>query len=57
MAEVRMRKSRWGLHGRDESSALKAAEKTAKFILHHDAPYLFQADYRLSYRPDAARDG
>ena len=35
---------------------LKAAHKTAEFLLYPGAPHAFFADYRPSYRPDAAKD-
>ena len=35
---------------------LKAAHKTAEFVLYPGAPHAFFADYRPSYRPDAAKD-
>jgi carboxymethylenebutenolidase len=35
---------------------LKAAHKTAEFVLYPRAPHAFFADYRPSYRPDAAKD-
>ena len=35
---------------------LKAAGKTAEFILYKDAPHAFYADYRPSYRAEAAKD-
>jgi len=38
-------------------AALKAAGKTAEFVLHPGAPHAFFADYRPSYRPEAAKDG
>jgi carboxymethylenebutenolidase len=34
----------------------KAAGKTAEFVLYPGAPHAFYADYRPSYRPEAARD-
>ena len=37
--------------------ALKAAGKTAEFVLYPGAPHAFFADYRPSYRPEAAQDG
>jgi carboxymethylenebutenolidase len=37
-------------------AALKAAGKTAEFVLYKDAPHAFYADYRPSYRPEAAQD-
>jgi carboxymethylenebutenolidase len=38
-------------------AALKAAGKTAEFVLYPGAPHAFFADYRPSYRPEAAKDG
>jgi carboxymethylenebutenolidase len=38
-------------------AALKAAGKTAEFHLYPGAPHGFHADYRSSYRQDAAQDG
>lgn len=35
---------------------VKAAGKTAEFVLYPGAPHAFFADYRPSYRPDAAKD-
>jgi len=37
-------------------AALRAAGKTAEFVLYPEAPHAFFADYRPSYRPDAAKD-
>jgi carboxymethylenebutenolidase len=37
--------------------ALKAAGKTAEFHIYPGAPHGFEADYRPSYRKDAAEDG
>ncbi len=37
-------------------AALKAAGKTAEFVLYPGAPHAFYADYRPSYRPAAAKD-
>lgn len=37
-------------------AALKAAGKTAEFVLYPGAPHAFFADYRPSYRPEAAKD-
>jgi carboxymethylenebutenolidase len=37
--------------------ACKAAEKTCAFKIYPDAPHGFNADYRPSYRADAAKDG
>jgi carboxymethylenebutenolidase len=36
--------------------ALKAAGKTAEFVIYPGAPHAFFADYRPSYRADAAKD-
>jgi len=41
---------------REMEAALKAAGKTAEFVLYPGAPHAFYADYRPSYRADAARD-
>ena len=41
---------------REMEAALKAAGGTAEFILYPGAPHAFFADYRPSYRVDAARD-
>ena len=37
-------------------AALKAAGKTSDFVIYPGAPHAFFADYRPSYRPEAARD-
>jgi carboxymethylenebutenolidase len=37
-------------------AALKAAGKTSEFVVYTGAPHAFFADYRPSYRPEAARD-
>jgi carboxymethylenebutenolidase len=37
-------------------AALRTAGKTAEFVIYPGAPHAFFADYRPSYRPDAARD-
>jgi len=37
-------------------AALKAAGATAEFVLYPGAPHAFHADYRQSYRPEAAKD-
>ncbi len=37
--------------------ALKAAGKTAEIVIYPDTPHGFHADYRPSYRPEAAKDG
>jgi carboxymethylenebutenolidase len=41
---------------KEMETALKAAGKTAEFVLYPGAPHAFFADYRPSYRPDAAKD-
>jgi carboxymethylenebutenolidase len=41
---------------KEMEAALKAAGKTAEFILYPDAPHAFHADYRPSYREDPAKD-
>jgi len=38
-------------------AALKAAGATAEFVIYPDTPHAFHADYRPSYRPEAAKDG
>jgi carboxymethylenebutenolidase len=38
-------------------TACKAAEKTCELVVYPDAPHAFNADYRPSYRADAAKDG
>jgi carboxymethylenebutenolidase len=38
-------------------AALKAAGKAAEFVIYPGAPHAFFADYRPSYRPEAAKDG
>jgi carboxymethylenebutenolidase len=38
-------------------AALEAAHKTAEFKIYPGAPHGFHADYRASYRKDAAEDG
>jgi carboxymethylenebutenolidase len=42
---------------REMEAALKKSGRTAEFIVYPDAPHAFFADYRPSYRPEAARDG
>ena len=37
--------------------AIKAAGKKAEIIVYPDTPHAFNADYRPSYRPEAAKDG
>ena len=57
-----------GLYGEDDAgikvdqvkqmeAALKAAGKTAEFHIYPGAPHGFHADYRPSYRQEAAEDG
>ncbi len=41
---------------KEMEAKLKAAHKTAEFVLYPGAPHAFFADYRPSYRPDAAKD-
>jgi carboxymethylenebutenolidase len=41
---------------REMETALKAAGKTAEFVVYPGAPHAFFADYRPSYRVDAATD-
>ena len=41
---------------KEMEAALKAAGKTNEFILYPDAPHAFHADYRPSYRENAAKD-
>lgn len=38
-------------------AALKAANKPAEIVIYPDTPHGFNADYRPSYRPAAAKDG
>jgi carboxymethylenebutenolidase len=38
-------------------SACKAADKTCEIVVYPDTPHAFNADYRPSYRPKAAKDG
>ena len=40
-----------------QAAALAAAGKTADFKIYPGAPHGFHADYRPSYRSDAATDG
>ncbi len=42
---------------KEMEAALKAAGKTAEFHIYPGAPHGFHADYRPSYRKDAAEDG
>ena len=41
---------------KEMEAALKGAGKTAEFILYKDAPHAFYADYRPSYRAEAAKE-
>ena len=41
---------------KEMEAALKAAGKTAEFVLYPGAPHAFYADYRPSYREEAAKD-
>jgi carboxymethylenebutenolidase len=41
---------------REMEAALKAAGKTAEFVIYPGAPHAFFADYRPSYRAEAAKD-
>jgi carboxymethylenebutenolidase len=34
-----------------------AAARASEIVLYPDAPHAFHADYRPSYRPEAAQDG
>ena len=36
---------------------LKALNKHAEIVIYPDTPHGFNADYRPSYRPEAAKDG
>ncbi len=38
-------------------AALKAAYKRSEIVIYPDTPHGFNADYRPSYRPEAAKDG
>lgn len=42
---------------KEMEAALKATGTTAEFIEYPGAPHAFNADYRPSYRPEAAKDG
>jgi carboxymethylenebutenolidase len=42
---------------KEMEAALKAGGKTAEFVVYPGAPHAFHADYRPSYRPEAAKDG
>jgi len=41
---------------REMEAALKAAGKTVEVMIYPGAPHAFNADYRPSYRPEAAKD-
>jgi carboxymethylenebutenolidase len=41
---------------KEMESALRAAGKTAEFVIYPDAPHAFHSDYRPSYRENAAKD-
>ena len=41
---------------KEMEQALAKAGKTAEFVIYPDAPHAFNADYRASYRPEAAKD-
>jgi carboxymethylenebutenolidase len=41
---------------KEMEAALKAAGKTAEFVIYSDAPHAFHADYRPSYRENSATD-
>ena len=41
---------------KEMEAALKAAAKAAEFVIYPGAPHAFFADYRPSYRPEAAKD-
>ena len=41
---------------KEMEAALKAAGKTAEFVIYPGAPHAFFADYRPSYRDEAAKD-
>jgi carboxymethylenebutenolidase len=41
---------------KEMETALKASGKTAEFVIYPGAPHAFFADYRPSYRDEAAKD-
>jgi acetyl esterase/lipase len=41
---------------KEMEAALKAAGKTAEFVIYPGAPHAFFVDYRPSYRDEAAKD-
>jgi len=42
---------------RDMEAKLNAAKKHCEFVIYPDTPHAFNADYRPSYRAEAAKDG
>jgi carboxymethylenebutenolidase len=42
---------------KEMEAALKTSGKTAEFVIYPGAPHAFFADYRPSYRAEAAKDG
>jgi len=42
---------------REMEAKLKAAKKNCEIVIYPDMPHAFFADYRPSYRPEAAKDG
>ena len=53
-APIRASRKNWSKSGRPRC---KAAGETCEFAVYPDAPHGFNADYRPSYRVDAAKDG
>ena len=47
----------WAVGSERMRDACKAAKKTCQIIVYPDTPHAFNADYRPSYRPEAAKDG
>jgi carboxymethylenebutenolidase len=41
---------------KEMEAVMKAADRTAEFVIYPEAPHAFHADYRPSYRAEAARD-
>jgi len=41
---------------KEMQASLRSAGKTAEFVIYPGAPHAFFADYRPSYRPEAAQD-
>ncbi len=65
---VRFKTPVLGLYGGDDPSipidtiermrtACTAAQKTCEIVVYPEAGHAFNADYRPSYRPEAAKDG